>query len=665
MKKLLLFVFIALFAMPSLLAQVGINIYDYHFNSVPKMDPKDDSLYKDDGCYYLFHNRVYDNQLGERGLVCNECNHYMVKILTEEMADKIKFDNFADTTIIIDYNARVIHPNGTTTFYTKDSIKLVTELNDEGKEDSSYKADFGIKAGDILEYYLVVSSDAFISGNSQISSLYAIKEFNYTLIYPSHLKLDVKLYNSNAKIIDTVASYIGYGNNEETEARYIYVQHKDLKPFREEPQSMRRRYAPRIEFAIAFNLAQGRTRLTSTNQFARNLYEAINDIEKGDIKAAKAIAKEIAIGKDMTTEQKIRAIENNIKKQYYALNINHEIFSKISTIKGMNVGNELAFLRLYNQLFKIFKIENNLVATTDISNKEFDKKFEGDNFMQEFMFYFPELDMYLYPMTIFRMGLTPSDFTNNEAAFMEELSMGKATTYVPNYKKIKPLPYTATFDSLNVELNINASEKQIQGSETRTIGGYRAAGIQANMSDFEIEQEEYFIEQYLGFGNENINVTGEKYTNNKPEDIAINPLRLSARFSTSDCATYSSKQIDLTIGAFIGKQSKLDWKHERLLPVDISYGHYDARTIVLNIPEGYTLSDNYKKLDRAIYDTDNESTAQAAFIVKTEVKDGKLYIYCTEYYKQLHYEVSEYPSILKVWNAACDFNDVKIALIKD
>ena len=49
--------------------------------------------------------------------------------------------------------------------------------------------------------------------------------------------------------------------------------------------------------------------------------------------------------------------------------------------------------------------------------------------MQEFMFYFPELDMYLYPMTIFRMGLTPSDFTNNEAAFMEELSMGKATPF--------------------------------------------------------------------------------------------------------------------------------------------------------------------------------------------------------------------------------------------
>lgn len=669
MKKAILFMTFALFATQALFAQIGVNIFDYHFTTIPQTDPRDDSLYKEDGAYYLLKSLIYDNQLVDNSrLSCTECSHYIVKFLNEEFVENSKkatFDNPKEN--LISFESRIIHPDGSTDFYNKDSIHVEVSTNDKGKEDTSYVVNFNLHVGDILEYYDVSISSALISGHATASYSIACKKVCYTLLYPGHLKLDYKTYNTQSTVVDTVLPYHGTENGDGTDVstRYIVWELNDNPPFRDEPNSLRRYYAPRIEFTIAYNLAQSRNRITSISQFSHDAYNAFASLSKEEQKAAKAIAKEIVITKDMTTEQKIRAVENHLKTNYHAYNINHSFFSNISTVKAMHLGNDVAFLKLYNYIFNMLKIDHNIVFTTDKNSKAFDKKFEGKNFMSEALIYFPTLKKYIYSLDDYRLGLTNPRFTGNEGAFMEEISMGKATTFIPTFKTIQPLPYTENFDSIRVNLTVHPDSKEIKGSVEHTIQGYRACGIQTNMSEYETEDEENLIEYALGFGNENVNVSGEKYYHNKPEDIAVNPLRMKARFSTSDWAAFSSKQIDMTIGGFIGKQSELDWKQPRLLPIDISYGHYGAYTIVLEIPQGYSLHDNYKNLDRAIYDTDNEASAQAGFVVKTEVKDGKLLINCYEFYKKLHYEVSEYENIKKIWNASYEFNKAKITLVKD
>lgn len=669
MKKSFLLVSLVLIISQCAFGQVGVNIYDYHFTSVPTINPNEDVKYKADGGYFFFINRVSDNIVTPQGgLTCDECFHFMQRILSDEVAEKSNKVTFNDPSAILDFHARVIHPDGAITMFNKDNIKPTVETNENGKEDTLYQVEFDLKTNDILEYYCVEKSQAIISGRSILasSSKLAVKDFQWTLIYPAHLKFDIKLYNSNEVVVDTILTKHNSPNGEiDEETRYMYVHLTEVPPFREEPHSLPTHYSPRVEFTLAYNLARGRSRITSLNQFAHDAYSTVCELSKDDLKAAKSFIKEIPIEKGMSTEQKIRAIENHLKTKYRAFNINHEIFSNISTLKSFGFANDVAFLKLYNYLFDAFKIDHNVVFTTQKSYKAFDKKFEGSNFMQEALFYFPELKMYLYPMDKLRLGLTNTEFTGNEAAFMEKMTMGKATTYIPTFKTIKPLPYTENYDSLNVTLSVAPSDKQLKGSVEHVIKGYRAALIQANMADFENEQEDYVIENYLGFGNENILITGEKYNNNKPEDIAINPLKLTAKFSTSDCATYTSKQIDLTIGAFIGKQSKMEWDQERLLPVDIDNTHYAAYRIILDIPAGYTLNENYKNLDRAIYDTDNATTAGAGFVITTEVKDGKLIVNGLEFYKNDHYEVSEYENILKVWDASYEFNKAKITLVKD
>lgn len=669
MKKLVLAASLVMLICQCAFSQVGVNIFDYHFNSVPTIDPNDDVKYKEDGAYYFFINRMTDNLITDEGsLICYDCNHYMGKFITDEMAEKSNSKTFYDPTKVFDFHARVIHPDGTIVMYDKDSIRKVVESDDDGNEDTVFKVIYDLKAGDIIESYTVVEGQPAITGGSILasSSIFAVKDFQWTLIFPAHLKFDVKLYNTDETVIDTILKTHNTPDGEiDQEARYMYVHLTEVPPFRDEPHSMPAHYAPRVAFTLAYNLARGRSRITSVNQFAHNVYSTLYDMDKSDVKAAKSFVKEIGIDKNMTTEQKVRAIENHLKTKYHAYDINHSFFSTISVIRQMGFGNDLAFLKLYNYLFDAFKIDHNVVFTTDKNERAFDKKFEGSNFMQEALFYFPELDMYLYPMDKLRLGLTNTDFTGNDGAFMEKMTMGKATTFVPTFKTIKPLPYTANYDSLNVTLSVVPTDKQLKGTVEHVIKGYRAVPIQANMADFENEQEDYVIEHYLGFGNENILITGEKYYNNKPEDIAINPLKLTAKFSTSDCATYSSKQIDLTIGAFIGEQSKMEWKQERLLPVDLDNTHYAAYRIILDIPAGYSLNENYKNLDRAIYDTDNASTAGAGFVITTEVKDGKLIINGLEFYKKDHYEVSEYENILKVWDASYEFNKAKITLVKN
>jgi len=666
MKKTIILCIILLECSLMSVAQVGTDIFNHHFNAVPASNPADDAKYKSEGCYYLYHSIIDDNFFDADGKLQNlYLNHITVKILGDEALNEFNIYEDIDLEEIYDLHARVIHPDGSMVYYTKDSIRPHVTTKDDGKNDTNYQCHFDALAiGDIFERYVIYNSDFSSSGKFFFRHATTHLDYEYTLMYPGHLKLDLSLYNSNAPIIDTVVD--SHGDEADVSTRYIYIHLKDLPGYNEQSHAAPLRYCPRLEYSIAFNLARSKNRITSTQSYLKDIYDFFHEQDKNDVKAAKAIAKNIKVTKEMTDEQKIRTIENYVKENYIPISFSNPAFRHISLIQQIGFGNTLAFAALYDQLFKIFKIENQMVWTTDFYDREFDKSFEGSNFYDIVCFYLPAVDNYLDPSNRnYRVGLTTAKFTRNTAAFLKEMTMGKASTYISTYKKIPVVPITATFDSMYVELTVNTANKTLNGSETRTLGGYMAAPFQSQMKDFELEDEENFIEHYLGFGNENVNVSGEKYENNKPADIAVNPLRLSARFSTADLATYGSKQLEVTVGAFIGEQSECKDKGARTVPVDIDWLHDSYRCVTLTIPEGYSLSDQYKTLDRAIYDTGNEKTAQAAFIVKTEVKGNQLLIHCYEYYKKMHYEINEFEGIKSVWNASYEFNKAKVILNKN
>ena len=666
MKKLFLICIFLLECIFASIAQIGADILNHHFNAVPAANPEADAKYKDlGGLYIIYHGFIDDNFFDEEGNLQNlYLNHTTIKFITDEYLETYKLWDKIDMDELYDLQARVIHPDGSMVYYTKDSIRANVKTNDKGKEDTTYALTYqALGVGDILERCLTFRGSFTSSGHYTFRHPSAHLDYEYTMMYPGHLKLDLSLYNSNATIIDTLLDR--HGDQKDVSTRYIYIHLKDLPSTADQSHAHSMAYFPRLEYSIAFNLARSKNRITSTKGYLQDLYSYMHNLDKNDVKAAKAIAKEIKLTKNMNDEEKVRAIESHIKESYHYANLGGDFFRHISTLQSFHFGSGLAFATLYDQLFKIFKIDHQMVWTTDLEEKVFDKKFEGSNFYSEILYYLPSLDQYLDPCySSYRIGLPNPSYAGNTGANLQEMTMGKASTYIATYKTIPAVP-AVTFDSMAVNIAVNTANKTLTGSETRTMGGYLAAIFQTKMKDFELEAEESFIEHYLGFGNENVNISGEKYEHNKPADIAVNPLKLSARFNTADFATFGSKQLEITIGAFIGKQSECKDKGERTLPVEIDYPHNSYRLITLTIPEGYSLGEQYKTLDRAVYDTDDANTAQACFVVKTEVKGNQLLIHCYENYNKVHYEPSEYDGIRRIWDASFEFNKAKVIFSKN
>lgn len=655
-------------------AQIGADINLYSFSKVPEITREEEASFSKSDFVTLNTSIIYDYHFSDDGTFERSVSqHNILKFYTESGIDELKNDEFADSTSLIAFQARIIHPNGSMDFLTRDSLISIKDTENQNHTTTvniKYKINLSkLKPGDIFDYFLVLRSNMSYSGAKWFGSTNWIRDAEFTLILPAHLKMDVKVYNYDVKPIDTVLTTKDDEEENEDDAltkdakRYTYVAFHNIPGFKDEIHAESDRNKPRVEYAIAYNLSKGKNRITSINQYVRDIDNFMNNLDKADLKAAKKIAKSIKITHEMSEMEKIQTIENYVRSKYVVFEYGN--VSSISLMDKIGFGADLAFFQLFNQLFKAYDIDNRVVWTTDNQEKLFDPTFEGNNFFQEILFYFPDIDQYMAPgSNIYRVGLPPYFLTNNQGIMLDIFSTGGISSATPKVVNINPLPYNISYDSLNVVLSIEPTDKKITGSEERTFGGYLAAPLQYNMKHFEIEDEEQFLQEALGFDNENVNISGEKYFNNKPEDIAIRPLKITGRFSTADFATYNTNSIELTVGTFIGKQSKIEDKTPRVQPADLHYKHYFSRTITINIPDGYKLSEQYSKLNTAIYDTENEQNANAAFIVKTELQGNKLIIHCDEYYKQLHYDLADYPNIKRVWDASSDFNNQKITLIK-
>lgn len=653
-------------------AQIGADINLYSFSKVPEITKEEDARYAKDDFVFLEISTIYDYHFNQEDNFERSVNqHQIVKFYSNDGIEKYLGAAISDSASLIGFQARIIHPDGNMDFITRDSLISIQDTNTSFPFDVniSYKIDLNkLKVGDILDFFIIKKASMSYEGTVQMAWNKYIRDIEYTYILPSYLKMDVKVYNSDARPIDTV---INNNNNDDSEQssseegakRYTYIAMHNVPALQDEDYSESARYSPRVEYTIAYNLSRGKSRITSINQYVSDIDNFMTNLDKKDIKTAQKIAKKIILTKSMSEIEKIQTIENYVRKNFVLFG-----YGNIRTISQMyqyGFGSGLGFLQLYNQLFKAYGIDNRVVWTTDNQEKLFDPTFEGNNFFKEVLFYFPDIDQYMAPAyNSYSVGLPPFFLTNNQGIMLEKFSAGGVNSVTPKVVTINPLPYSISYDSLSVNLSIDPVAKKISGSEERILGGYEAIDIQRNMKDYEIEDEEMLLESELGFGDENVLISGEKYLNNKPEDIGVRPLKMSAHFSTVDFGTYNTNSMEITIGAFIDKQYKLEEKSPRIFPFDLQFMHQGYRMIVVNIPDGYIISDQYKKLDTAVYDTGNAQTANAAFIVKTELQGNKLIVHCDEYYKQLHYEIAEYPNIKRIFDASADFNSKKIIFIK-
>jgi len=643
MKKRLILALVVLFISISCFSQVGVDLRKYKFGEIPTTTAEEDEQFKDHSLLILTSKYVLDYYVNNEEFNLWELKHQAFKILKEEEIEDFNELTFGRIELekIKNIQVRVINNGEVVKTYTKKDIETIKEVGDREDDFPIIKIKLAdIKIGTIIEFFYTRIRPSIIEqGDYFLQTSSPTKEISYTIIMPKHLKPHVQLYNGDFPILDTVI--------DSKSLRYTVITIPFLPALKSEPISFQKKHCVRVEFNYAYNLSKNRIRLNTTKDFVNNFYDRTQLTDKKIIKLVKKnLIKNIKIDKNATVEQKIRIIEDKLKESIYG----------VSTMQT---------IRIFNYVFDHFDIKYDLVLTCNKNEKEFDKSYNGSNFYDEILYFFPAINKYMAPMQYsYRLGLIPMYYNGNMAIYLKKIELGKTKSFTHTFKTIPVTPKSVTIDGLKLNLALNVTNGKVSGTIEREMGGYRAHYIQSNFKAFEVEDTERLLEQVFSLGYESMNIENERFENTDSKDVGINPMVCNAEISISEWAKVNPDgSIELYIGKMIGKQDKIEQKTPRVLPIERAYTSSYKREIKIAIPEGYKVTE-FSAVDMFLYDTEDPTTATAGFKAFVLIKDGFITITSTEFYDKLYYAPEEFDLISRVVNLAADFNDFKLILIK-
>jgi hypothetical protein len=362
-------------------------------------------------------------------------------------------------------------------------------------------------------------------------------------------------------------------------------------------------------------------------------------------------------GKDVNA--RIKAIDNYVK-QNIVVNDNFatEIYSpadiiRYKTAKGMDV------VRLYSLLFAMADIDYEVVLTTDRSGARFDGDFESWYSLEQHLFYFASTNRFLAPVhQEYPYGTVPYLLTGNQGLFISmPLNGGEPVAQV---REIPTTDYLSNRDDAAMLVCIQGGVASV--STHRSLTGYNAVALRhflRQTSDEARREVFHSIFQLL-----DTDATLEHLYLHQPDDVD-GSVAYSAELKLPSIVEDAGNLMLVRVGALIGKQPEPITEQNRTTDIETDFSRIFTHHIGIEIPEGYTLRNDYKALNRELVYQNQEGEALMQFKVHARITGSKLLIEVEEFYTQLNYSASDIAQISKVMNAAWEFNNATIVLEKN
>ncbi|HPE39737.1 MAG TPA: DUF3857 domain-containing protein [Bacteroidales bacterium] len=625
--------------------QIGLDVRTFQLDVIPEVSVEEDSIFGKEGVFCPIFKYAYEYVTNEQ----QDIDLWEMEYKTFKIYDQKNVQEFKKITIsendweqFTKVQVRVIRNGNIIANYTQKDIVKTKPTGEEFARSALELKIPDLTIGDLIEILFIKKRPYIIDQDfTYLQHSYPIKNLDYTLIMPSHLKPLVQLYNEEYPIIDTVI--------EKNRTRYTNI-HIDYMPAcKKVPVSFYEKNLFRVEYTIAYNYASSRLRMNATKDFVNSFGNRIQLKDKTQINILKkSFIKQIKFPKNSDNLVKIKVIENFMKEH----------------LGGIDMG-VLQMVRLYTYVFDYFDLKYNMVITNDKTMKEFDRTFNGTNFYKNYLFHFPEYNYYISPSHYsYRNGLIPYHLTGNGAIYLERVLFNDEQIYIHSFVHIPEGIHEAGIDQLYLTLKIDPNTPALLGSIERKMGSYHVHYIQANFNAFQVEDREQMIELFLTLNSESTFIKDEQFYNIDSKDIGIEPLVIKGSLTNSEWIQKNGTGLDLFIGKMIGNQDRLPSDQPRFLPVEKEFANSYERVIQLQIPDGYHAGD-LSKLNIEIYDTDESSKATAGFISSYKIEGKTITITVKEFYNKLYYPVEEFPLYEKVANSAADFNKIVIQLLKD
>nr|WP_294938514.1 DUF3857 domain-containing protein [uncultured Flavobacterium sp.] len=551
---------------------------------------------------------------------------------------------------LVKNKVRVFLKNGKV--ITLDNKDIKEEVDEEKKIKYNYFAITGLEKEAVIEKVFIFEEEPNLDGTTiRVQEEYPVAKFSLELIYPEHLVFKAKSYNGLA---DAKA------DEEKYEKRTaITLNENDIVGLEKNEEYANRDSALKIfRYKLDENLANRSKNLYNYKSFASNFFDRLHQpLEKKDIKAIEEFCK--TINKSNDQQELIWNIEDKIKKtiaysQYF------ENKATLTEIIKSKQASQYDILKFYTAIFDHFKIENNVVLTSDRNGAPFDKEFESYENLHDLLFYFPGIQKYMTPTEIeYRIPLFPSQLGNNNGLFIKSKEYAGVKMGVSEVEFIN-LPGTdLTSDTMEITIDLSKDIENPIVSSKFSYGGYSAMNFQP-IKDF-VSNDEYktifnsVIESYTN----QKETKNFKTSNEGTAFIGKKPFLLEFSYTGNELIQKAGNNYLLSMGQVIGKQMELYQQNKRVLPIEIDYPHAYTRKIRIILPKNAETKNLEKiNMDNALV-LNNKTEAQ--FKSSYSKKDNEILIENIEFYNIVNYPLEKFEEYKTVINAAADFN--KIVLI--
>ncbi len=646
------FLLVAFFLGSGILYGQSITYDKYNWSETPEAI-QNDTVKAVNGAKCTFERRIKEVYISKEDRF-EEINvfHRRIKIETHNAIDNNNkiYVPLTDVIEIMAIKARFISPAGKITELTQESIKEVKNLENSG--DYKIFAIEGAEIGGEIEYFYTLRKKFDPYQSTTIQSTEPSEDVEVIFTFPSKLEYYIKSYNGFPDFTTQT--------DDKTNITVMRAKADYIPALKEETFANYRANLMRYEYTMSYNSFNSVLRSYSWSKVCNNIYNNIYQLSSGEEKSITELAKKIEL-KKAGDEQKIRNVENWIKSE---ISISESITETppLDEIIKSKQSSKYGATRLMANLLTKLGIPYELVMTTDRTKREFDPDFNGFNFLDDYLIYFPDLDQYIVPddPTI-RLGINAINYQGGYGLFMHPVRYNdKLASLAYRIKRLPVTPVSKNADSLLIKVVCDFNKLSSDVIIHREMTGALGYSIQSFWESIVEERHKDLISELFDMGDKNTNILSFKVLNGSRPDIGVRPLIFDVNLTANSLIESAGNDFIINIGKTIGTQSEMYQTKERKQPIDIQFAHHFYRRIEFSIPKGYKVS-NPTDLIMNVEMVENGKVS-AFFTSWYEQAGNTLYIYSREAYPEIEYPVSSFNQFRSVVNAAADFNKKKLII---